>query len=68
MQHGDLFGEDNNDGDIVFRDIITLALCGFVSMVVMIMPHLNPPAKAAAVEVTFRARQCDRRDPLARRP
>jgi hypothetical protein len=50
MRHGDLFGDDNNDGDIVFRDIITLALCGFVSMVVMILPHLNPAAKAAAVE------------------
>jgi hypothetical protein len=50
MSHGDLFGEENNDGDIVFRDIITLALCGFVSMVVMILPHLNPSAKADAVE------------------
>jgi hypothetical protein len=50
MSHGDLFGDDNNDGDIVFRDIITLALCGFVSMVVMILPHLNPSAKADAIE------------------
>lgn len=50
MSHGDLFGEDNNDGDIVFRDILTLALSGFVSMVVMIMPHLNPPAQAAATD------------------
>lgn len=50
MSHGDLFGDDNNDGDIVFRDIITLALCGFVSMVVMLLPHLNPSAKADAIE------------------
>jgi hypothetical protein len=50
MSHGDLFGEENNDGDIVFRDIITLALCGFVSMVVMILPHLNPSAKADSIE------------------
>jgi hypothetical protein len=50
MSHGDLFGEENNDGDIVFRDIITLALCGFVSMVVMILPHLNPSAKADAID------------------
>jgi hypothetical protein len=50
MSHGDLFGDEGNDGDIVFRDVITLALCGFVSMVVMIMPHLNPPAQAAAVD------------------
>ena len=50
MSASDLFGDDTNDGDIVFRDIITLALSGFVSMVVMILPHLNPPAKASAIE------------------
>lgn len=50
MPHGDLFGDDGNDGDIVFRDVITLALCGFVSMVVMILPHLNPVAKADAID------------------
>lgn len=29
----------------LFRDIIFLALLGFVSMVMMMLPHLNPPAK-----------------------
>ncbi len=37
-------GEDA-DGAIVFRDLITLALAGFVACVVLILPHINP-AKA----------------------
>jgi hypothetical protein len=48
MSPGDLFGEGEDDGGTVFRDVITLALCGFVSMVVMTLPHLNPPAVNAA--------------------
>jgi hypothetical protein len=32
-----------DDAGIVFRDLITLALCGFVVCVVLIMPHINPP-------------------------
>jgi len=39
--------EDDETGT-VFRDVILLALCGFVAIVVMILPHLNPPnAKTA---------------------
>ena len=33
-------------GDTVFRDVIFLALAGFVAVVIMLLPHLNPPAKA----------------------
>lgn len=36
--------EDNDDGT-VFRDIILLALLGFVTIVILLLPHLNPPAK-----------------------
>ncbi len=51
MAHGDLFGEGDDDGGTIFRDVITLALCGFVSMVVMVLPHLNPTTvNAAATE------------------
>jgi len=28
----------------VFRDVILLALAGFVSIVILVLPHLNPPA------------------------
>lgn len=32
----------------VFRDLIMLTLMGFVTMVVLMIPHLNPPAKQEA--------------------
>jgi hypothetical protein len=38
---------DVDDGDTVFRDVIMLALAGFVAMVILLLPHLNPPGKAA---------------------
>jgi hypothetical protein len=37
-----------DDAGIVFRDLITLALCGFVVCVVLIMPHINPPVTKTA--------------------
>ena len=38
---------DEDDGGTVFRDVIMLALAGFVAMVVLLLPHLNPPGKTA---------------------
>lgn len=43
MQPFDAFEED--DGT-VFRDVIMLALLGFVTIVVLLLPHLNPPTRA----------------------
>jgi len=38
---------DGEDGaSTVFRDVIFLALAGFVAMVLLLLPHLNPPATA----------------------
>lgn len=45
MRELELFDEEGNDGT-VFRDVIMLALLGFVTIVVLLLPHLNPPAKA----------------------
>jgi hypothetical protein len=39
---------EHDDAGIVFRDLITLALCGFVVCVVLIMPHVNPPVTKTA--------------------
>jgi hypothetical protein len=39
---------EHDDAGIVFRDLITLALCGFVVCVVLIMPHINPPGAKIA--------------------
>ena len=50
-----MHGVDNLDdvdgADTVFRDVIFLALAGFVAVVLMLLPHLNPPAKAES-EIT----------------
>ena len=34
---------DNGDSGTVFRDVIMVALLGFVAIVVILLPHLNPP-------------------------
>lgn len=42
-----MFGQDGDDSDVVFRDMITLALAGFMCAVLLILPHINPVAKQA---------------------
>lgn len=37
---------DDDSGNTVYRDVIFLALAGFVAMVLLLLPHLNPPATA----------------------
>ena len=37
---------DDQGGDVVFRDVIFLALAGFVAMVLLLLPFINPPATA----------------------
>lgn len=46
MQALDRFDED--DSGTIFRDVITLALCGFVAVVILVLPHIRPEAKQAA--------------------
>ncbi len=38
---------DDDTGSTVFRDVFMLALVGFVVIVLLLLPHLNPPAEAA---------------------
>src|SRR5690606_20342967 len=40
---------DDDAGGTVFRDMIMLALAGFVAIVVLLLPHINPPGDAKAV-------------------
>jgi hypothetical protein len=37
---------DSQDDGTVFRDVIMLTLLGFVTIVVILLPHLNPPTQA----------------------
>ena len=34
---------EQDSGGTVFRDVVLLALIGFVAMIIMILPHINPP-------------------------
>jgi len=43
MRETDLY--DDEAGATVFRDVIMLALAGFVMLVLLLLPHLNPRAK-----------------------
>lgn len=36
---------EGDDTGTVFRDMITLALAGFICMVLLLLPHINPKAK-----------------------
>ena len=38
---------DDEDQGTVFRDVLMLVLFGFVTIVVLVLPHLNPPEAAA---------------------
>lgn len=38
---------EGDESGTVFRDVIMLALAGFVAMVILLLPHLNPPGEAA---------------------
>jgi len=46
MDQLDYFDEDDSTGT-VFRDVILLALIGFVAMVIMLLPHISPKKKDA---------------------
>jgi len=46
MQGLDQFDDEDVNGT-VFRDVITLALCGFVAVVILMLPHLNPKQQEA---------------------
>ena len=42
---------DEDASGTVFRDVVMLALVGFVALVVMLLPHLNPPGAKTADDV-----------------
>ena len=43
---------DDDAGGTVFRDVVMLALVGFVAIVVMLLPHLNPSGAKTADNMT----------------
>jgi hypothetical protein len=49
--HG-LDPSEEDAADTVFRDVVMLALAGFVVLVIMLLPHLNPPGAKTADDTT----------------
>ena len=47
----DLF-DDEDAGSTVFRDVIMLALVGFVALVILMLPHIQPHGARATAEAT----------------
>ena len=45
----DLF-DDEDGGSTVFRDVIMLALVGFVALVILMLPHIQPKGARATAE------------------
>lgn len=44
--------DDSDDGaGTVFRDVIMLALMGFVVIVILLLPHINPSAQKESVDI-----------------
>ena len=43
---------EDDAGGTVFRDVVMLALAGFVVLVIMLLPHLNPPGARTADDMT----------------
>jgi hypothetical protein len=50
MHDFDPFEEDASG--TVFRDVVMLALVGFVAIVILLLPHLNPPGAKTADNMT----------------
>ncbi len=46
------FDSSDGDGGTIFRDVIMLALMGFVVIVVLLLPHINPSKKIETTELT----------------
>ncbi len=49
MQGLEVFEEDA--GSTVFRDVIMLALVGFVALVILMLPHIHPPGAKASDQI-----------------
>ena len=51
VMHGlDIF-DDEDAGSTVFRDVIMLALVGFVAMVILMLPYIHPPGAKASDQI-----------------
>src|SRR5918994_2626854 len=52
MRGLDLFDDGDDGSSTVFRDVIMLALVGFVALVIIMLPHIQPPGAETTGEIT----------------
>jgi hypothetical protein len=52
MRGLDLFDGEDDGSSTVFRDVIMLALVGFVALVIIMLPHIQPPGAKTTSEIT----------------
>ena len=50
MSDEDIYGAGDGQSGTVFRDTIMLALAGFLSLVVLLLPFINPPAETESTK------------------
>jgi hypothetical protein len=43
--------EVEEESGTIFRDVIMLALAGFIAVVILLLPHLNPPGRAEEASI-----------------
>lgn len=48
----DPYGEIGQPADTLFRDVLSLALLGFLAIIVLLLPHLNPTGRADATNAS----------------
>lgn len=41
----------SDDAGTVFRDVLFLTLAGFVALLIIILPHINPPGQKKAIDI-----------------
>lgn len=45
------FDQDTDSTSTVFRDVILLALAGFIAIVILLLPHINPPKQDESKDI-----------------
>ena len=44
--------QKSEEGSVIIRDVILLALTGFIFMVVLLLPFVNPPTEIKEISAT----------------
>ena len=48
----DPLSDQSQPGDTLFRDVLSLALLGFIAVIVLLLPHINPKGRETAANAS----------------